>query len=97
MVPMFMLIMVAKMKSYFYFYYKAGILGVLFSDGRKKAKIEYLDLKKLLFSRIGGVTPPPPLNGKSLCSKKFSGKGGYPAAPLNGQNPLIRFDSVPNL
>ena len=27
------LVLDAKMKSYFYFYYKAGILGVLFSYG----------------------------------------------------------------
>ena len=32
---------------------------------------------------------PPPLNGQSLCSKKLSGKGGYP--PLNGNNPLSSF------
>ena len=29
---------------------------------------------------IGGY--PPPLNGKSLCSKKLSGKGGDPPPPL---------------
>ena len=58
----------------------------------KKAK-KLLDLKNLLFSGIflsgiGGYSPP--LNGKSLCSKKLSRKGGYPP-PLNGKNPLKRF------
>ena len=60
----------------------------------KRQKIEFLDLKNLLFSGIflsgiGGY-PLPPLNGQSLCSKKLSGKGGYPT-PLNGQNPLSSF------
>ena len=51
---------------------------------KKRQKIEFLDLKDLLFSGIllsgfGGYSPPPaPLNGQSLCSKKLSGKGGYP-------------------
>ena len=57
----------------------------------KRQKIEFLDLKNLLFSGIflsgfGGYSPPS-LNGQSLCSKKLSGKGGAPP-PLNGQNPL---------
>ena len=48
----------------------------------KRQKMEFLDQKYLLFSRIflsgiGGY-PPPPLNGKSLCPKKLSGMGGYP-------------------
>ena len=51
----------------------------------KRQKIEFLDLKNLLFSGIflsgiGGY--PPPLNGQSLCSKKLSGKGGVPPLPL---------------
>ena len=37
----------------------------------------YLFLVNFFLSGIGGY-PPPPLNGKSLCSKKLSGKGGYP-------------------
>ena len=42
----------------------------------KRQKIEFLDLKNLLFggiffSGIGGY-PPPPLNRQSLCSKKLS-------------------------
>ena len=41
----------------------------------KRQKIEFLDLKNLLFSGIGGY--PAPLNGQSLCSRK-----------LYGQNPL---------
>ena len=51
----------------------------------KRQKIEFLDLKRLLFSGIflsgiGGY-PPPPLNGKSSCPKTLSGKGGYPDPP----------------
>ena len=56
----------------------------------KRQKMEFSDLKYLLFSGIGGY-PPPPLNGKSSCPKTLSGKGGYPHPPLNGQNPLKRF------
>ena len=56
----------------------------------KSQKMEFSDLKYLLFSGIGGY-PPPPLNGKSSCPKTLSGKGGYPHPPLNGQNPLKRF------
>ena len=37
--------------------------------GQIGQKIEFLDLKNLLFSGIF-------LNGQSLCSKKLSGKGG---------------------
>ena len=58
----------------------------------KKAKIEFWDLEKLLFSGILaelGVTPLP-LNGKSSCPKTLSGNGGYPP-PLNGKNPLSSF------
>ena len=61
----------------------------------KRQKIEFFDLKNLLFSGIflsgiGGY-PPPPLNGKSSCPKTLSGKGGYPHPPLNGKNPLSSF------
>ena len=38
----------------------------------------------------------PPLNGKSLCSKKLSGKGEY-SPPLNGQIRQVVFDSLPKL
>ena len=60
----------------------------------KRQKIEFWDLKNLLFSGIflsgiGGY-PPPPLNGQSSCPKTLSGKGGY-TPPLNGQNPLSSF------
>ena len=58
----------------------------------KRQKIEFLDLKNLLFSGIflSGIRGYSPLlNGQSLCSKKLSGKGGTP--PLNGQNPLSSF------
>ena len=62
---------------------------------QKWHKMEFLDLKYLLFSgiflsRMGGY-PPPPLNGKSSCPKTLSGKGGYPHPPLNRKNPLKRF------
>ena len=65
----------------------------------KRVKNRVFGLKNLLFSGIflsgiGGYSPPP-LNGKSLCPKKLSGKGGYP--PLNGQNPLSSFWRVPLL
>ena len=48
----------------------------------KRQKIEFLDLKNLLFSRIflsgiGGYSPPP-LNGQSSCPKTLSGQGGTP-------------------
>ena len=48
----------------------------------KGKKIEFLDLKNLLFcgiffSGIGGYLPSP-LNGQLMCSKKLSGKGGTP-------------------
>ena len=47
---------------------------------KKKQKIEFLDLKYLLFSEIflsgiGGGTPLPTLRGKSSCPKTLSGKG----------------------
>ena len=53
----------------------------------KKAKIEFLDLKRRFFSlaELGGT--PPTLNGQSLCSKKLRGKGRVPPL-LNGKNPL---------
>ena len=56
----------------------------------KRQKIEFSNLKYLLFSGIGGY-PPPPLNGKSSCPKTLSGKGGYPHPPLNGENLLSSF------
>ena len=48
----------------------------------KRQKIEFSNLKYLLFSGIflsgiGGY-PPPPLNGQLSCPKTLSGKGGYP-------------------
>ena len=60
----------------------------------KRQKIEFLNLKYLLFSGIflsgiGGYTPP--LNGKSLCSKKLSGKGGTPP-PLTEKIRYVVFD-----
>ena len=56
----------------------------------KSQKMEFSDLKYLLFSGIG-VYLPPPLNGKSSCPKTLSGKGGYPHPPFNGKNPLSSF------
>ena len=52
----------------------------------KRQKIEFSNLKYLLFSGIflsgiGGY-PPPPLNGKSSCPKTLSGNVGYPFSPL---------------
>ena len=48
----------------------------------KRQKIEFSDLKRLLFSGIflHGLRgyPPPPLNGKSSCPKTLSGNGGDP-------------------
>ena len=51
----------------------------------KGKKIEFLDLKYQLFSGIflsgiGGYRPPP-LNGKSSCSKTLCGNGRYPHPP----------------
>ena len=65
----------------------------------KRQKIEFLDLKRPLFSGIflsgiGGY-PPPPLYGKSSCPKSLSGNGGYPHPPLNGKNPLSSFWQLP--
>ena len=54
----------------------------------KRHKMEFWDLKYLLFSGIGGY-PPSPLNGKSSRPKTLSGKGG--GYPLNGKNPLSSF------
>ena len=51
----------------------------------KRQKIEFSDLRNLLFSGIflSGIGGTPfPLNGKSSCPKTLSGKGGYPP-PLN--------------
>ena len=50
----------------------------------KRQKIEFLDLENLLYSgfflaELGGT--PLPLNRKSLCPKKLSGKGGVPPPP----------------
>ena len=58
---------------------------------KKAKKIEFSDLKNLLFSRIflsrkGGY--PPPLT-ENHCAQKSLAKRGVP--PLNGQNPLKRF------
>ena len=52
----------------------------------KRQKIEFSNLKYLLFSGIfligiGGY-PPPPLNGQSSCPKTLSGMGGYTPSPL---------------
>ena len=60
----------------------------------KRQKMQFWDIKYLLFSGIGGY-PPPPLNGKSSCPKTLSGNGGYSQPPLNGKNPLSSFWKVP--
>ena len=57
----------------------------------KRQKMEFLDLKYLLFSGIGGC-PPPPLTENHPAQKTLSGKVGVPPTPrLNGKNPLKRF------
>ena len=50
---------------------------------KKMQKIEFLDLKNLLFSGIflSGI----------IVLKKAQQKGGVPPLPLSGQNPLKRF------
>ena len=59
----------------------------------KRQKIEFLDLKNLLFSgiflsRIGGY-PLSPLTDNQPDQKPFAERGGHP--PLNGQNLLSSF------
>ena len=60
---------------------------------KKGQKIEFLDLKRRLFSlaELGG-TPPTPLT-ENQCEKRkvffLIGKRGYPP-PLNGRIPLKR-------
>ena len=62
----------------------------------KSQKMEFLDLKYLLFSRIfQSRYPPPPLNGKSSCPKTLSGNGGYPH-PLTEKIRLLVLDAFPN-
>ena len=62
----------------------------------KRQKIEFSNLKYLLFSGIflsgiGGY-PPPPLTENHPAQKTLSGKVGGPPTPrLNGKNPLKRF------
>ena len=52
----------------------------------KRVKIEFLDLKYLLFSGTeGGI---PPLNGKSFCPEKLIGVGGT-SPLLIGKNPYF--------
>ena len=57
---------------------------------KKRQKLEFSDLKYLIFGRIflSGIVgyPAPPLNGKSSCPKTLSGKGGGDTLPpLNGK------------
>ena len=63
----------------------------------KRQKIEFSNLKYLLFSGIFlsgiGGHPPPPLNGKSSCPKTLSGNGGYP--PSTEKIRLVVFDGFP--
>ena len=60
---------------------------------KKRQKIEFSDLKYLLFSRIFlsgiGGAPPPPLTEKHPAQKPLAERGVPP--PLNGQNLLKRF------
>ena len=55
----------------------------------KRQKIQFLDLKKLLFSGNGGY-PPLPLTDNHPAQKPLADRGGTPP-PLNEQNPLKRF------
>ena len=64
----------------------------------KKQKIEFSNLKYLLFSGIflsgiGGY-PPSPLTENHLAQKPLAEKGGTPPL-LNGKNPLSSFGRVP--
>ena len=62
---------------------------------RKGQKMEFSDLKYLFFCGIGGY-PPPPLNGKSSCSKTHSGNGGYHLPPPLTENiRSVVFDRFP--
>ena len=59
---------------------------------KKIQKIEFLDLKNLLFSGIflsgfGGYSPS--LTDNHCAQKSLAERGGTP--PLNGQNPLSSF------
>ena len=61
----------------------------------KRQKIEFLDLKNLLFSGIflsvsGGYSPPP-LTDNHCAQKSSAERGGTPPPPLNGQNLLSNF------
>ena len=60
----------------------------------KRQKIEFFDLKYLLFSGIIlsgiGGTPLPPLTENHPAQKPLAERGGTPP-PLNGQNPLCSF------
>ena len=65
----------------------------------KRQKIEFLDLKDLLFSGIflsgfGGYSPPP-LTDNHCAQKSLAERGGTP--PPNGKNPLKRFERFPNV
>ena len=42
----------------------------------KRQKIEFLDLKKRFFSRIGGT--PPPLTDNHCAQKRLAERGGTP-------------------
>ena len=60
----------------------------------KRQKMEFSDLKYLLFSGIflGGIGgyPPPPLKENHCAQKSLAEREGTPP-PFNGQNPLKRF------
>ena len=63
---------------------------------KKEKKMEFLDLKYLLFSGIflsgiGGY-PPPPLTENHPAQKPLVEMEGTPYPhPLNGKNPLVSF------
>ena len=61
----------------------------------KRQKMEFLDLKYLLFNGISltelGGTPLPPLTENHPAQKPLAERVGYPHPPLNGKNPLSSF------
>ena len=57
----------------------------------KRQKIEFSDQKNLFLAELG--VPPSPLTEIHPAQKPLTERGGTP--PLNGKNPLKRFESVP--
>ena len=66
---------------------------------QKRQKIEFLDLKNLLFSGIFlsgiGGTPIPPLTENHPAQKPLAEMGGTPIPPLTEKIRWVVFDSFP--